>query len=477
MNSNQSFILRIRIILIFICFLALIIIAKLYLVQIIKGDEYAKQGDTQYSRPSIKTLNRGSIFFESKTGDKIGAAIIKDGYSIAINPNNLKDPENVYKILLQYINIDHDTFIKKAMKENDQYEEIQKKVDTLTGESIKSLRIPGIDVIEDNWRIYPGGGLASQTLGLVGYDNTNQLKGQYGLERYYEDVLNRRSSSNNINFFAELFANLKNTVFEDKSHEGNIVSSIDPTVENELENVLKKVKETWGSDNVGGIIMDPKTGEIHAMALLPTFNPNELKDIDDPAVFSNLLVESVYEMGSIMKPLTMAVGIDSGVIDRDSTYNDTGFLMLDSKRISNYDGRARGTIPVQQVLSQSLNVGAATIALKVGNEKFSKYFMSFGLGEKTGIDQPNEQAGIVKNLESPRDIEHATASYGQGIAITPIETIRALSILANEGKIVRPHIVKRIEYSDGSIVNTPIEEKQVIKKETAEDVTKMLVTV
>ena len=477
MNSNPPSISRIRIVLILICAFALIIISKLYWVQIIKGDEYVRQGDAQYSKPSSKVFNRGSIFFETKSKTRVGVATIKDGYTLAINPKNIKDPENTYKIISQYLDIDHDTFIKKANKIDDQYEEIMKKVDTDKGISIIELKLPGVEVIDDNWRIYPGGEMSSHTIGLVGFNGKDELKGQYGLEKYYENVLTRNNSPSNVNFFAELFSNIENTVFENKREEGDIVSSIDPTLENELEKTLQKIQDTWKSENVGGIIMDPNTGEIYAMALRPTFDLNNLKDIKDPSIFSNNLVEDVYEMGSIIKPLTVAVGLDSNAINKDFTYDDTGFLMLDSKRISNFDGKARGITPLQEILSQSLNVGAATIALKVGNEEFTKYFLSFGLGDKTGIDQPNEQEGIIKNLKSNRDIEHATASYGQGIAMSPIETIRALAILANGGKLIRPHIVKEIDYSDGTIKTIPVENKQVIKKETATEVTKMLVNV
>ncbi len=478
MNSNSISISRIRIVLILICFFALIILSKLYWVQIIKGDEYAKQGDAQYTKPSSKVFDRGSILFETKSKSRVGVATIKDGYTLAINPKNIKDPETIYKILSQYVkDIDHDTFIKKASKTNDQYEEIMKRIDTDTGISIIELKLSGVEVVEDNWRTYSGNEMSAHTIGLVGFNGKDELKGQYGLEKYYENILSRNNSASNVNFFAELFSDIKYNIFENEKEEGDIVSSIDPTVENELEKTLEKIQDTWKSESVGGIIMDPNTGEIYAMALRPTFNPNNLKDIKNPAVFSNSLVESVYEMGSIIKPLTVVVGIDSGAIDKDFTYDDTGFLMLDNKKISNFDGKARGIIPVQEVLSQSLNVGAATIALKVGNEEFTKYFLSFGLGDKTGIDQPNEQEGIVKNLQSNRDIEHATASYGQGIAISPIETIRALSILANGGKLVRPHIIKEIDYSNGNNKIIPIESTQVIKKETATDVTKMLVNV
>lgn len=183
-------------------------------------------------------------------------------------------------------------------------------------------------------------------------------------------------------------------------------------------------------------------------------------------------------MGSIIKPLTMAVGLDSKVITSESTYDDAGFLLLNTKRISNFDGKARGVIQMQEILSQSLNVGAATIALKVGNENFSRYFLSFGFGDITGIDQPNEQKGRVTNLKSGREIEQATASYGQGISMSPMTTIRALSVIANGGMLIRPHIVKEIRYTDGSIEKlTPNPGVRVVQKSTSDEVTRMLVQV
>lgn len=224
--------------------------------------------------------------------------------------------------------------------------------------------------------------------------------------------------------------------------------------------------------------MDPETGEIVAMALLPTFDPNDTRSVKDVSVFSNPLVEHVYEMGSIMKPLTMATALDVGVITTDSTYEDLGTMTLNGKKISNYDGKARGTVSVQEILSQSLNIGAATIALKVGASDFAKYFASFGLGEKTGIDQPNEATGIIGNIKSGRDIEVATVAYGQGIATSPIEMARALATLGNGGYLITPHIVKEVNYVDGTKKVINFDKKgPVLQKQTVDDVTRMLIEV
>lgn len=476
MNSNLF--LRIRLLLGCLCIFGVIILVKLYTVQIMNGEAYAKKADAQYVKPTVAVFGRGSIFLETKTGTRVGAATVKDGYTIVMNPSLLGNPENAYSVVSQYIDIDPNVFAEKAAKQDDQYEELAKRADVSVGESIASLKIPGLNAYKENWRVYPGDSLYAHTLGLIGYDSTNKVTGRYGLERTYQDVLNRTNEDSKVNFFAEIFGNLQKSVFQGSAKEGDIVTSLDPALGNYLEQILAKTQGQWGSDSIGGIIMDPKTGEIYAMSARPTFDPNDLSDIKDPRIFSNPLIENVYEMGSIIKPLTMAAGIDSKVITKKSTYNDTGTMTLENKKISNYDGRARGVIPMQEILSQSLNIGAATIALKMGNEEFRRYFTSFGIGDVTGIDQPNEQKGIVDNLKSNRQIEHATASYGQGIAMTPITTVRALSILANGGKLVTPHLVKEIDYLDGSIKNIPPPAGvQVIQKETADDVTGMLVTV
>jgi cell division protein FtsI/penicillin-binding protein 2 len=480
MNSNN--VVRIRILLIFICAWAFVLAAKLYYIQIVKGEEYTKLGDAQYVKPEDSAFERGSIFFQSKNGEKISAATLKEGYTLAIHPSLIYNPETVYDALSQYVPLDKAAFMEKATKPNDQYEELVKRLDRNTGIAIGELALMGVSVTKENWRVYPGNELAAHTIGLVGYDEKNKLSGRYGLERFYEKTLNTQDSGLHANFFAELFADIRGGITTpdaaDQNRQGDIVAAIDPTIQGELEKTLKNTQALWNSDSIGGVIMDPKTGTIYAMASRPTYDPNNLKDVKDPRVFSNPLVENVYEMGSIIKPLTMAAGLDSGAIKPDSTYNDTGFLELNGKKISNYDGRARGVIPMQEVLSQSLNVGAATIALKMNAEDFTKYFLSFGLGDVTGIDQPNEQKGIVANLQSGRDIERATASYGQGIAFSPITTTRALSIIANGGLLVRPHLVTEIDYTDGSSIKVnPKSSVRVIQKETSEEVTRMLVKV
>ncbi len=476
MNSKQKF--RARTVLLLFIVLALFIVVDLYSKQIINGSTYLAKANKQYVKPTSTIFNRGSIFFESKDKTKISVATVDSGYLLYINPKLIKDKNVIYEALSHYVTIPKEDFMEKASKSNDVYEELLHRLDDKQAEGIKGLGMSGVGLQRETWRSYPGGKLASRVVGIVGQSKNSGIEGRYGLERYYESTLLRQGINNDTGAFALLFSGIKNTVFGDVANQGSIVSSVEPTVEKYVEKILSETSNTWHPDEIGAIIMNPRNGEIISMASLPTFDPNDTSGVKDVNIFSNPLVEHVYEMGSIMKPLTVATGLDSKAINMTWKYDDIGTMTLSNKKISNYDGKARGITPLQQVLSQSLNVGTANIALKIGKDDFAKYFKSFGLGEKTGIDQPNESAGIVKNLNTGRDVEIATAGYGQGIAISPIAMIRALSVLANDGYLIKPHIVKEIIYENGTTKKIEYDKGiKVLDKETTDNVTKMLVEV
>ncbi len=470
---------RIRLLLCVIFLVACVLVGKLYFVQIVRGEQYSERADRQYARPNQNTFDRGSIYFEAKDGGRLSGASVKEGFTLVINPKLLESPEKAYVSLKSILpSIDRESFLQKASKKDDPYEEIMKRVSKDDGGKISALEIPGIRVYKERWRVYPAQKLASHTVGFIGYSSNNDtLAGRYGLERSYETVLARNTSDLYVNFFAEIFSNIKKTLSTEKPLEGDIVTTIEPTVQDSFDGILKKLHTKWSSELTGGIIMDPKTGEIYAISAYPNFDPNQLQNEKNSDVFTNPLVESVYEMGSIIKPITMSVGIDTGRVTASTTYNDEGFLVLNGKKISNHDSVGRGPkTSMQEVLNQSLNTGAAFVMEQVGKEKFSKYMLDFGLGEFTGIDLPNEAKSLVQNLKSTRDIEHATAAYGQGIALTPIATVRALSTLANGGFLIQPHLVKEIDYSIGlSKKIEPNQGKEVIKKETSKEITRMLV--
>ena len=455
-----------------------ILIGQLYVVQIVKGEEFKQKADNQYIKPQY-IFNRGNIYFEDKTGKKISAGMTQSGFQLTINPTLIENPEQVYSKLSEIIEIDKEDFFYRAKKEDDTWEVIKRQIsDDEVFKKIKSLDLDGVTLELDKWRFYPGDKLASHVLGFVGY-NEDSLEGIYGVEKYYNYLLNRKSKNLLVNFFAEIFQNLNSVISrENDEKEGDIVLTIEPTVQEYLESILEDVAEEWDTDLAGGIIINPNNGEIYAMGFSPSFDPNNFSQAEENVRFGNPMVESVYEMGSIIKALTLAIGLDTGVITSESTYNDVGTKVLNESRISNYDGKARGVIPMQEILNQSLNIGAAFVQNKIGNERFAQYLLDLGLGEETGIDLPNETFGLVSNLESTRDIEYATASFGQGIALTPIETVKALSALANGGLLITPHLVKEIKYgiisSDKIFYNPDI---RIFKEETSKEISRMLIEV
>ena len=470
---------RLRVLSLGVVAVSLLLISRLYFVQIVQGEEFSLRAERQYVSSSQKLFNRGSIFFTRKDGTLISAATLTNGFLLAIDPGAIKSPEETYATLLEFIpDLDRESFLASAAKEDDPYEVLRRRLPEETGRAIDAKNIPGVIVERERWRSYPGGERAAQTIGIIAYDNDNTIAGRFGLERYYNDVLTHDGEGVFGNFFAELFANLDSVVVDARSaREGDIITSIEPVAQQKLEQILKETNIRYGSRETGGIIMDPATGEIIAMGVYPSFDPNNFQN-EDSENFGNPLVESRYEFGSIMKALTMTMGLDTGVITKSTMYNDTGCMTLNTKEICNYDLKARGTVPMQEILSQSLNLGTTFVALRVGMDRFRKFYKELEVDEETGIDLPSEIHGDIRNLESPRDIELATASFGQGIAFTPVETIRALGALANRGSIVTPHIATAVRLESGVTRKfswgSP---KQVFRPDAVRDVTDMLVTV
>lgn len=477
MKSSAS---RIRFLCLAIFAVALLFGVRLFFIQVVQANYYTDLADRQYLRPSVGVFDRGSIFAEKRDGTIFSLAGLKTAYIVALNPKKLVETkanlEETYQKLNAILPLDEEVFMKSATKSTDPYEEIATKVDQVTADKIKSLNIKGLDLYKQKVRSYPLGATASHAVGLLGYQG-DILAGRYGLESSYDQILSRQGETTFANFFVELFAGLGQSLIQGENNsQGDITTTIEPVVQKLLEKELAQVKDKWQSDSAGGIIIDPVTGEIFAISALPNFDPSQKQT--DLEVLSNPLVEKVYEMGSIMKPITMASGLDAGVVTEKTTYDDKGCITLNKKEICNYDLKARGVVPMQEVLSQSLNLGATFVEQQLGPARFRNYFTAFGLGTKTGIDLPSEGSGLVKNLTSPQPVDLANISFGQGIAVTPIAMTRALCALANGGYLIEPHLVKRIDYQNK--LSRTIEPKKglvVIKKETSERITRMLVTV
>lgn len=470
---------RAHLIILFWFLLAALIVGRAFYIQVVKHSYYVDLADKQYISSSPAGFDRGTIFFSHYQSELVPAAQLKATYRIAIDPAAIEDATSTYEVISKYLPLEKYDFLVRAGKKEDPYEEIAKDVSDEVVARLKKEKLAGISFVKENQRAYPQERTGAKVLGFVGNDGV-RMKGQYGIERYYDDVLNRSKEGRTVNFFAELFADLeKETVSNKDQREGDLVLTIDAEVQRALYNVLLETKEIWNSDSIGGIVMDPETGAILATENLPTFDPNAYSEVDDASQFINQNVSGVYEMGSIIKPITMASALDSGAVTESTTYNDTGFRELNGYKVKNFDGKPRGPgTSMQAILDKSLNIGIAFLVERMGMESFQTYFKKFGLGDESGIDVPAEAGGLTKNLESNVLVDNVTAGFGQGIAISPIQTIRALAVLGNGGKLVNPHVVDTIVYKDGTtrkIAQGPSE--QVISPEASERISRMLVHV
>lgn len=458
-----------------IIFLSCIYAGRLFQIQVLNRGVYRDMAKKQYVRPFNDSFDRGSIYMRSgKTTTPL--AEISTLYDVSVNPSQLSETKKTklreFLITENYFDQSYD---EKMSKKNDPYEIIIKN---LSEEKAKSLPLKEfkLSLVPRNIRIYTGEDIASKISGFVG-DDGHGIRGLYGVEKYYDEDLRRNDEGVQVNFFADLFSNIQeNQVKNDTRKHGDVYLTVEDKVERMLHEELLKARETWKSEIAGGIIMDPRTGEIIAMDVVPGYNANNFTDVKDLSVFSNQTVSGVYEMGSIIKPITMASALDSGVVSLSTTYVDTGFRELDGFKVRNFDSKARGVTTMQTILDKSLNVGIVFLVEKMGVPLFQRYFKSFGLSETTGVDLPNEESGLSQNLDSTVFVDSATAGFGQGIALTPVQTIRALAALGNGGKLVTPHVLDKIVYEDGSIkrYSPDIEDVQVIKPETSEAISKML---
>ena len=473
LKNSDNFKKRLYLIaLIFFLFGALLT-GRLFFIQIVKHDVFKAQAERQYSGyKSEESIGvRGSIYFKENSGRLISAADTKNGFLVELVPVVIENPFSACEAIGKIINLDKEDCLVKAGKKDDPSEKVARKIDEDSARAIKELGIKGVRVFPEQWRFYPGGQLASQVLGFVGYSN-NDIVGRYGAEKFYENVLRGKTEKAVVkNSFVSLFLEAGKSLLDTSEANGHdIVLTIEPNIQIFLEKILQQIMDAWHPKLAGGLIVNPKTGELLAMASKPDFDPNNYSKVKDISYFLNPNVSSLFEMGSVVKPLTLAAAMDAGKITKNTTYTDAGYVTRDGYKIENYDGVARGTVDMQAVLGQSLNTGAVFVMEQLGKEKFYEYFKKYGLGQKTGIDLPNETSGNLTNLNHNRDVNYATASFGQGISATPIEFAMAVSSLANGGLIVRPYVVSSTLIDGGKdIVTETFTAGRVLREETAKE--------
>lgn len=443
------------------------VIGRLFWLQVLKHSYYFGLAQRQQGFVRILEPKRGDIYFKIKTGETVRAAATKVGARVYLNVRALKNPKEIFDKLNQITKIDKALFETIAVKTSDPYEVLKRHVSLEEAEKIISLGLPGVGLEEERWREYFSGLSASHVLGFV--SSYEDGAGKYGVERYFESALKGHGGSIKGDLDAAGLIILLTRPIEVGAREGeSLFLTLEPNVQKEVEKELSKLREEWHAASGGILIIEPKTGRLRALAAYPSFNPNEYQKEKNLDVFLNPFVEKIFELGSVFKPLTIAAALNEGVITPETTYVDEGEIKIGDRVIKNYDGKARGLRTMTQVLEESLNTGAIFAMRRLGGEKLKEYFVNYGLKEKTGIELPGELNGDLSNLDSGREVEYATASFGQGVAVTPLEFIMAISSLANDGKIMKP-IIR--EDDTEKVIRT------AIKQETSETVTRMLIEV
>ncbi len=429
------------------------VISRLVFLQIMEGDLNKALSQGLFASFNEYQGERGEVFL--KNGEPLAINIALP--FIFVNPKKIENIEETAKDLSQILDLEQDLVFEK-LNINTSYSLIKRKLTPEQAEEIKNLNLEGVFVTEQKERYYPQEELASQVIGFLGAEQT----GQYGLEQFYDNVLAGKE------FLKE---NKKGT---------DLVLTLDYNIQYQAEKLLQKVKKDLDAEGGQIIVIEPDSGRILAMADAKGFDPNHYEDYassNNLEVFKNKASQNLFEPGSVFKAITMAAALEEEKVTPKTTYTDTGSVKIDKYTIYNYDKRIYEQQSMTEVLEKSINTGAIFVQKKLGPNLFLKYIDEFGFFEPSGIDV-QEAYSQNKELRTAREINLATASFGQGIEMTAIQLIKSYCAIANGGKLIAPYLVESFITPDGKIESlNNNKEEQIISSKTASQLTAMLVSV
>ncbi|MFH1632214.1 MAG: penicillin-binding protein 2 [bacterium] len=502
-----------------------IIIFRLFTLQVINASFYEALASGQHNFYQELFAERGSIFVRDWKGstEYIAAANEPRAFIFA-DPRKIEDPLEAstaiarvlgYEVVMvEESNIDNDLdddilseamdeldesfeasetdatdesegpgefqlLLERLSKSDDPYEPVARNVDEKVLEEILALGIEGIDYILENTRSYPETNLGGHIFGFLGLNNEGQKVGSYGLEGYFNDFLaGENGHLDTATDASGRWIGVGTRDFDPAKDGGDLLLTIDRTVQYIACGKLREGVEKFDADGGSLVILEPATGKVIAMCNAPDFDPNVYNEVEDISVYNNAAIYESYEPGSVFKPLVMAAAIDAGSVEPTTTYEDTGEVEVDEYTIQNSDLKAYGIQTMTEVLEKSLNTGMVFVMREMGRETLKEYVERYGFGTLTGIELNTESSGTIESLDEFAESYFATASYGQGIMVTPLQLSAAYAALANGGELMQPYIVEEIRYSDGTVEERrPKVVRQVISKKTATTVGAMLVSV
>lgn len=466
------------------------IISRLFSLQILEYNFYTALAQNQHEIYRELFPERGEIFIQDLGGLKQNhqeqyypLAINKEFQQVYLVPKDIPEEikEKLADDLARLLDLDKEIILERINKKDDPYEPLKHKVPEEIAEQIKKMNISGLKLAPETWRYYPYGQAISHLSGFVGTVGEKKL-GQYGLEEYYDNELKGEPGlligEKDV---AGYWIPSLSQQFKPAQDGSQLILTIDQNIQFKTVKELNQAVERWQAEEGTIIVLEPKSGAIRAMANWPSFDPNEYNKVEDIKLFLNSAIQKTYEPGSVFKPITMAAGLDTHKVTPETSYEDKGVVVIKNTPIRNAAEKVYGRSTMTQVLEKSINTGAVFVQQKLGSSAFRDYVRKFGFGELNQIDLTGEVAGDISNLYSNREINLATASFGQGISVTPLQLISAISAIANQGKLMQPFLVEKIKKPDNpdnqKIITEPKIIRQVISTEAANDLIRMMVNV
>ncbi|MDP1884099.1 MAG: penicillin-binding protein 2 [Candidatus Moranbacteria bacterium] len=448
--------------------LVLVLLLRFYDLQILQYAQYRALAEGQHSFFKNLVPKRGEIFMKDRAG-LYPAAVNRETKMAYAVPKEIESASQAASTLAPVLQMDAEDLRMRFENKDDMYEALKHRLSEEEIGKIKDLGLKGIRLADENYRYYPSSELASNVLGFVGWKD-HALGGRYGLEAYFDDQL--RGTEGSLFHERDASGGWIGGGQKEISHAKNgdtLVLTLDHIAQYQAEKILKSATERYGADGGQIVVMEPESGRILTLASYPTFNPNDYAKTEDLNSFRNPAVNDAYESGSVFKPITIAAGLDSGKILPDTTYVDTGSVKEAGYNIRNSDLKSNGKQTMVQVLEKSLNTGVIYVEKLLGNKNFADYVERFGFGERTGIELVGEARGNINNLKNLKsNIQFFTASFGQGITVTPIQLAAAYSAIANGGTLMKPQIVDSIIHADGGEeILQPQEVRRVISPQAA----------
>jgi len=455
---------RIKLVFIILLVLLVVIIFRVFYIQVFDYNKLKEYADDLWSRELPIEASRGKIL--DRNGEVLADNLTTT--SLILIPNQIKDKEKTTSSLANILNVSYEE-MKKHVYKKTSIERVHPEGRRLSydiAEKISNLNIDGVYLVKEAKRYYPYENLLSHSLGYVGIDN----QGLSGLELQYDKYLTGKSGA--IKYFSDAKGNKlnKSDIYIEPQNGLDIQLTIDLKIQQSIERELDNIVDMFSPDNALAIVMDPNTGEILGMGSRPDYDPNNYKKYTQEVLNRNLPVFSSYEPGSTFKIITMATALEEQVISLNDNFYDAGSVKVDGSTLRCWKAGGHGSQTFLQVLENSCNPGFVKIGQLLGKETLFSYLDKFGFGNKTGVDLSGESTGIIFPLERVGNVELATTAFGQGVSVTPIQQVSAVSAVVNGGNLYQPFILKNILDSNTNTIiktNSKTLIRKVISKNTS----------